>query len=282
MSLPFTNFLEPIYKTIRFHSILSFSSVVLIGAFLAGSSIDKIVWPFIFSIFSTAFGFVINDLSDSELDGLSDDSRNPISTNELSKRKSKSVTLLLLICTLTSMSHLNPQNKTFGLVVIFLYFTYSWIIRAKARPILDVVYHGLCLSLLATIGYTECLPLDFTCLIFISIVFLLSSLSQILQEMRDYNTDRIMIRNTVILLGKRRSLIFSLMLIISTFPLAFLLFQTGAISPKLIFLTPLIYFIIEPIIRALINESYEERMLKEIKERRLILIGILITALIFL
>ena len=75
--------------------------MVLVGAILAGSSIDlEVVWPLIFSAFSAAFGFVVNDLSDAELDSLSDVIRNPVSTNELSKGKSISVALFFLLAQL--------------------------------------------------------------------------------------------------------------------------------------------------------------------------------------
>ena len=251
------------------------------GAILSGASIDsRIIWPLLFSITSAAFGFIVNDISDAELDGLSEDKRNPISTNELSKEKSITVALFSLLSSILSLSYLNPRNQQLGIFIIFLYFTYSWIIRAKARPVLDVVYHGLCLAVLATIGYTEYGPLDVKGIYFVSIVFLLSSLSQVLQEIRDHDTDRTMISTTVTLLGKRRSLMLSLFLIVSTFPFIFLLLFNGIVPYGLLFLTPLAYFIIAPIIRALINEAYEEKMLKEVRERRLILIGILLTALL--
>ena len=105
-------------------------------------------------------------------------------------------------------------------------------------------------------------------------------MSQILQQVRDYETDRTMIMTTVTLLGKRRSLILCLALIISTFPLAILLLLKGVAPFELLILSPLVYFIMAPITRAIINEAYEEKMLREIRERRLIIIGILITALI--
>jgi len=251
------------------------------GAILAGSPFKlEIVWALIFSVFSAAFGFIINDLADAELDSLTDVIRNPVSTNELSKGKSLAVTLFFLLASILSLTFLNPQNQLLGLAIIILYLTYSWIIRAKARPVLDIAYHGFCLALLATIGYTEIGPLDLKCILYVSIIFLLSSMSQILQEIRDYKTDKTMIKTTVILLGKRRSLILCLALIISTFPFVFLLILKGLIPFELLFLTPLTYFIIAPIVRTLLNEAYEEKMLTEIKERRLILIGILITALI--
>ena len=51
------------------------------------------------------------------------------------------------------------------------------------------------------------------------------------------------------MLGKRRSLILCLALIISTFPFVFLLILEGLIPFELLYLTPLTYFIIAPIVK---------------------------------
>ena len=104
--------------------------------------------------------------------------RNPVSTNELSREKSISITLLLLLVSIADLPPLNPRSQLLGLVVVFLYITYSWLVRAKARPILDVVYHDLCLAILAVMGYTEFRSFDVECLLFVSIVFLLSSIAR--------------------------------------------------------------------------------------------------------
>lgn len=234
----------------------------------------------IFSISSAAFGFTVNDLFDAELDEKAGVTRNPVSTGEISRRGSITVALLFLLVSLAALSYLSLQNQLLGLVVLFGYLTYSELVRAKARPILDITYHGLGLAILATMGYTAYAPINLVCLLFASIVFLLSSMSQILQEVRDYETDRAMTVNTVTLMGKRASLILCLALFASTFPLLFLLFQEGAVSPGILILSPLTYLILSPLIRAIISEEYEGRMLREISQRRLILIALLFCALI--
>jgi len=211
-----------------------------------------------FSAFSTAFGFVVNDLSDAELDRSAGVIRNPVSTGELSRGRCISVALLLLLVSLAALSRLSFRNRLLGMVVIFLYFTYSWIVRAKARPMLDVAYHGLCLAILATMGYTEYRPFDVDCLLGVSIVFLLSAMSQVLQEIRDYETDRNMIKTTVTSLGKRRSLVLCLAFLASAFFISLLLLSNEAVF----------------------NEEHVDKMLKEIQEKRLIMIALLLTALI--
>jgi len=141
---------------------------------------------------------------------------------------------------------------------------------------LDVAYHGLCLAILAAMGYTEFRPFDVSCLFLVSMVFLLSVMSQILQEVRDYETDRSMIRTTVTFLGKRRSLIICLALFTSAFSLFLLSLFYGVVPLESLLLSPLTYFIIAPITQAIWNEEYEDRMLREIRERRLIMIALLI------
>lgn len=261
--------------------MLGFTSAALAAVLLSGSFIGfRLVWLIIFSIFSAAFGFVVNDLSDAELDRSAGINRNPVSSGQLSWGSTVIIAIIFLSISLISLTRLSAQNILLGSIVIFIYLTYSWLIRAKSKPILDVVYHGLCLAVLAAMGFTLYKSISFSSIYFAVIVFLLSSMSQILQEIRDYETDKKMISNTVILLGKRRSLILCLSLFLFTLPFLVLLILNGIISPNMLFLSPLTYFIIAPITRALINENYEVKMLNQIKHRRLILITLLIIALI--
>jgi len=89
-----------------------------------------------------------------------------------------------------------------------------------------------------------------------------------------------MVKTTVTLLGKRMSLILCLAFLASAFAIFLLLLFYGVIPLEILLLSPLAYFIIAPIIRAIHNEEYEDRMLREIREKRLILIAILIAVLI--
>jgi 4-hydroxybenzoate polyprenyltransferase len=269
------------YRTMRFSSVLCFTSATFAGAILAGSlSGLGIVWLLLFSASSTTFGFVINDLSDAELDRSAGVLRNSVSTGELSSGKCVLLTLFFLSISLASLTFLSLQNQLLGLVVIFLYFTYSWLVRAKARPVLDILYHGLCLAILATMGYLGYRPFNFACLLIASLVFLLSSTSQILQEIRDYETDVKMVKTTVTLLGKKLSLIICLAFLVFSFAIFILLLFYGVIPLGILLLSPLSYFIVAPFIRTIRNEEYESSMLRKIKETRLILIAILLAFLI--
>lgn len=277
----FTKFLGASYRVIRFSSVLCFTSATFVGAVLADVFIDfGMVWLLMFSAFSTAFGFIINDLSDQKLDRLAGVLRNPVSTGELSLGRCILLALSSLLVSSAALFSLSLQNQLLGLVVIFLYFTYSWLVRAKARPVLDIGYHGLCLAILATMGYTEYRPFDGTCLFLASLVFLLSALSQVLQEVRDYETDKKMVRTTVTLLGKRKSLILCLAFLASAFTIFLLSLFYGVFPLEILLLSPLAYFIIAPVIRAVRNEEYVDRIARDIREKRLILIAILIVALI--
>lgn len=247
---------------------------------MASSIIDsKMVWLLMFSAFSTAFGFVINDLSDAELDRSAGVLRNPFSTGELSNGKGIILAVFLLLVSTMALSSLNLKNQLLGLIVIFLYFTYSWIVRAKARPILDVAYHGFSLAILATIGYAEYRSFNIVSLLLASLVFFLSVISQILQEVRDYETDRRVVRTTAILLGKKKSLILCLAFFTSAIMITIILLFYGTIPFEILLLSPLAYFIMVPIIQAIRNDEHES-MLRKIRERRLIMIAALIVTLI--
>lgn len=280
-----TKFLEAGYRASRFSSVLCFTSATVAGAVLSGSLMDLgMVWLLIFSVFSTTFAFVINDLSDAELDRSAGVLRNPVSTGDLSLRGTISLALSFLLASLAALFSLSFHTSLLGLVTVFLYFTYSWIVRAKARPILDIVYHGSCPALLAIMGYTEYRPFNATCFLLASMVFSLSAVSQILQEVRDYETDGKMIKTTVTLLGKRRSLILCLAFCASAFIIFTLLFFYVVVPYQILLLSPLAYIIIIPIIRAVHNEDYVDRMLREIQEKRLVvnfsIIIVLLAALI--
>lgn len=66
------------------------------------------VWLLMFSAFSTAFGFVVNDLSDAELDRSAGVIRNPVSTGELSSGRCISVALILLFVSLVACARASP------------------------------------------------------------------------------------------------------------------------------------------------------------------------------
>jgi 4-hydroxybenzoate polyprenyltransferase len=270
------------YRTMRFSSVLCFTSATLVGAFLTGSLFDLgIIWLLLFSVSSTSFAFIINDLSDAELDRSAGVLRNSVSTGELSSGRCILLAFFVLSVSLASLSFLSFQNQLLGLVVIFLYFTYSWLVRAKARPMLDILYHGLCLAILATMGYLGYRQFNFICLLLASLVFLLSATSQVLQEVRDYETDIKMVKTTVTLLGKRLSLIICLTFLFFAVAIFSLLLFYAVLPLEILFLSPLTYFIFAPFIRTIRNEDYKDNMLREIKEKRLLLIAILLTFLIF-
>jgi len=269
------------YRAIRFSSVLCFTSATLVGAILTGSRLDLgIIWLLLFSVSSTSFAFIINDLSDAELDRSAGILRNSVSTGELSYGRCILLALSFLLVSLASLPFLNFQNQLIGLLGIFLYFTYSWGLRAKARPILDILYHGLGLAILATMGYLGYSTFNFACLLLASLVFLLSATSQVLQEIRDYETDIKKVKTTVTLLGKRLSLIICLAFLSLASTIFCLLLFYAVLPLEILLLSPLAYFIVAPLIRTIRNEKYQDNMLREIKKARLIFIGALLAFLI--
>jgi 4-hydroxybenzoate polyprenyltransferase len=261
--------------------MLCFTSATVVGAILSSSIVDsRMVWLLMFSAFSAAFGFVVNDLSDAELDRSAGVLRNPFSKGELSRGRGIMLAIFLFLVSMMPLFSLSLKSQLLGLVVIFLYFTYSWILRAKAWPILDIVYHGSWLAILATMGYAEYRSFNVVCLLLASLVFFLSAVSQILQEVRDYETDRKTVRTTVTLLGRKRSLVLCLAFFMSALAIFLLLLFYSVFPFEILLLSPLAYLIVAPIIQAIDNEEYEDVMLKKIRERRLIIIATLIVTLI--
>lgn len=274
-------FLGLSYRIARLPSTLCFTSASLVGSILASMTFDlRIFLALLFSGFSTSFAFIFNDIFDAELDRSAGINRNPVSTGEVSFGRGISLALIFLMASIAIIPFLCYENRFLGLIVIFLYTTYSWLIRAKARPVLDVVYHGLSLAILGMIGYLEYGSFDETCLLFGFLAFFLSATSQLLQEVRDYETDRKMVKTTAIQLGKKASLILCLLFLSFAQAIFFLLLFFEAFPFGILFLSPLAYLIIAPIIRAVRNEGYEKEALEDIGRRRHILILICIIFLI--
>lgn len=261
--------------------MLCFTSTTFVGTILVSPIIDfRIVWLLIFSAFSTAFGFLLNDLSDADLDRSAGVLRNPVSTGKLSRHRGIMIAGILFLVSMASLSYLNSGNQLLGLVVIFLYFTYSFIVRAKARPVLDVLYHGSCLAILTTMGYLEYRSFDFVGLLLASLIFFLSSASQILQEVRDYKSDRRMIRTTATLLGKKASLMLCLAFFSSAFAIFISLLFYGVLPFEILLLSPMVYFYISPAIKSIANGEYEDKKMSRFRDGRLPIIATLITILI--
>lgn len=272
-----------IFELSRFKSTLKFVLATVSGLIIAYPNIDFSVIPLLlFTGFSTAFGFVINDISDVEVDKLAGKARNPIVTGKISETTGTLLASYYLLAALLALHFLSSHNQMLGFTVLFLYYTYSFIVRAKAKPFLDVIYHSVCLAIFPLMAYTQYRPVDNTCLLLAGAIFLLSGMSQLLQEVRDYESDRKIIKTTVILLGKRTALTLCLAFFMSAFT-AFLISPLYGIVPyELLLLSPLAYFIAAPIFKTIRDETHQDNMIKEIKQKTTLIVGVLLATFLML
>ncbi|MDQ1281421.1 MAG: hypothetical protein QG670_2686, partial [Thermoproteota archaeon] len=272
---------KTILERIRLSSILNFSLTTCIGATLSEGIFNyKIISLLIFAGFSTTFGFLLNDFTDRELDKSAGKMRNLFSTGTLQINRGIIIISCLFLVSTASLSSLNPMNKLLGLILLFLYFTYSWIIRAKTRPILDILYHGSCPAILITMGYIENKPDNFAGILLALLVFSLSSISEILQETRDYESDSKKFKTTVIMLGKKNSMILCSILFTFATIISFSLLLWRIIPLETILLSPIVYFYIVPIFKSVTNGKYEKRSVIRLKKGILPLIILLITIIV--
>ena len=275
--------MSAILDLIRFKTTLKFVLTTISGLVLAYPSIDFLaIHLLLFTGFSTAFAFAINDISDVEIDRLVKRVRNPIVAERITRRRSILLSFFFVLVALSALTFLSFHNWLLGLAVIFIYYTYSFVLRAKAKPVLDVVYHSAGLSFFTLMGYVQYKPVDVNCLLLVSSVFFLSGTSEILQEVRDYESDRKVIKTTAILLGKKRALILCLVF----FTMAFTMFLVsplyGVVPCELLLLSPLAYFIVAPIVKTIRDETYLDEMVEKIDKRGPLIVGLLIATFLLL
>ncbi len=274
--------MNAILELIRTKTTMKFILTTMSGLILVYPNIDFIaIYLLLFTGFSTAFGFLINDISDVEVDKLVEKVRNPIVTQKITRRKSILLAFFMFLVSLFTLSFLSFYNQLLGLAVIFIYYTYSFGVRAKAKPILDIIYHSVCLSIFTLMGYTQYKPVDSTCLLLASTVFLLSGMSQILQEIRDFESDKKTIKTTVFFLGKRKALILCLAFFTIAFAIFLLAPLYGIIPYELLLLSPLAYFIVAPIIKTVRDETYQDKMIEQISKRSPLIAGVLFSTFLF-
>ncbi|MDH5687954.1 MAG: UbiA family prenyltransferase, partial [Candidatus Bathyarchaeota archaeon] len=161
--------MSAVLDLIRFKTTLKFVLTTISGLVLAYPNIDFLaIHLLLFTGFSTAFAFAINDVSDVEVDRLVKKIRNPIVTEKITRSRSILLSFFFIVVALLALSFLSFHNWLLGLAVIFIYCTYSFLVRAKAKPVLDVIYHSAGLSFFTLMGYVQYKPVDVNCLLLVS------------------------------------------------------------------------------------------------------------------
>ena len=264
-------------RIVRFHE---YGPLYLVSAlacgFVARFPVDSRILPvLLFVAVSSIFGFVINDIADAELDRKAGKLRNPVSSGDLSVAAAWGLVLVLLGMAIVSIYLLSFLNRFLGFLVIMLFGGYSFGLRAKARPGLDIVFHASWNATYGVMAYSVYRPLDLVGAAFSGMVFLSSMLVELVNQIRDHDSDTGMIRTTVSLVGKKVALKACIVLLFLAFALFVSVVLVGRLPWVLLVFSPFIIFLVGPIIYALRYEQKEQDLMPALVNRGTI-IGLLL------
>lgn len=264
---------HPLRRLIRFEAYgILFILAGLFGALLASSLVNGyLALLVLFIAASSAFGFVINDISDRFLDARSAQPRNPLADGSLSCQTAYVVSALLLALSLACMALLPPSLLWIECSVLFVFITYSFFIEAKNIAGLDLVYHALFPALYGFLGYLLYHPPDLTGLVFFILLGIFGAVGELANEIRDLEKDRYERKNTVVVTGERPAFL----LMMALMGLAFGIIGIFACSiPGYVWLLPFVplgMFLIHPVIKAMNGEGYREGFVDAINFRAIVL-----------
>jgi 4-hydroxybenzoate polyprenyltransferase len=252
-----------VVRIVRFHE---YGPCYLLSAFACGLvakfPVDIRLLPvLLFVAVSSIFGFVINDIADAELDRNAGKLRNPVASGDLSVAAAWGLVVVLLSVTALSIYFLSFLNGLLGILVILLFAGYSSGLRIKGRPGFDVVCHASWNTLYGVMAYSIYRPLDYVAAGLGGILFSLSMLAELINEIRDHDSDKAMIRTTVTLVGKKMALKACVLLLFLVFALFVSIVLVGGLPWVLLVFSPAIIFLIAPIINALRCEQREQDLM---------------------
>ena len=168
----------------------------------------KFITYFLVILFFNFFIFLFNDLKDANYDfhDLKKRKRN-IFLDKKFKKFGFYITVLSSFFIFLIGAYGGYVLLFFGSLLFLLAYNYSSGIRAKNKPFLDLLAHGLWPVLIFITGFIYLkIPLSFKELWFISFSFCLSVIGELFQELRDYNVDlKTNEKTSVVTFGKRFS-----------------------------------------------------------------------------
>jgi len=265
------NDVKSVLSLIRLQDQIFIIMAILIGSFLHSFSLSNISLPLIFFIiFLSSFTFAIDDIADVKIDRLSKKTRNPIVLKQISLSFAKFLSFIFFILTLFT-SFLLPYNLFYlSMFLLFISITYSFFIRAKSNPPLDLVYHGLSPAIIFVMISFLYKSFDLTIFFVSFMVFNIFMLIQLLQEIRDFSSDKKLIKTAAIILGKRNSIKLSIILLF----FVLLIVLTGIIMfvfpiSSLLYL-PLSSLLFIPLMKGLKSKRYESTLLNEFRKNLII------------
>ena len=140
--------------------ILGYFFIPVIGTIAAAGITPGLLVTAVVSFTILAFGFVINNVADMEIDrchaGKCQENKNPLAASHVTLRGSWGLTVLLAVIPLLTAWLCNPPAFFFVSCTLVLFAAYSiHPFRIKERYLLDILTHGIMAgALLFFIGYT--------------------------------------------------------------------------------------------------------------------------------
>jgi 4-hydroxybenzoate polyprenyltransferase len=247
----------------------------LFGAFLGSSTVDiSLLYLVVFIISASAFGFVVNDISDRELDAQTPFPRNPLADGSMSLNFAIFVSAVLLLVTLACMVLLPQKLLWIEVLILIMFVTYSFLIETKNIAGLDLVYHAVLPMLCGMLGYLLYHQFDRMGIIFFSLLAVFGIISELLNEIRDIEKDRNKRRNSVMMIGERSAFKWTIaLMVVALFLCAFLV----TVEMGYIWLLPLFPFgliLIRPVFRAMNDPSYRTKFVDEMNTQTIKVAGI--------
>ncbi len=271
-------------RLIRFEAYgILFVIAGIFGALLAADRFDlSLPVLLIFIAASSAFGFVINDISDMALDARSSKPRNPLADGSMTCRMAKLVSAVLFLITLTCMALLPSSLLMVELAVLFVFITYSFWIEVKNIAGLDLIYHALFPALYGLLGYMLYHPLDLTGVVYVVLLGIFGAVGELGNEIRDLEKDRTERKNTVVIIGERAAFFLTIAFMTCAF---FIIAVFSILEPGFFWLLPFVPFgllLIHPVVKAMKEPEYKMQFVDAINNRAIILAAAMLVVYGFL
>jgi 4-hydroxybenzoate polyprenyltransferase len=265
-------------RLIRFEAYgVLFILAGIFGALLTVMPLDgSLVILLIFIAASSAFGFVINDISDIALDARAEKPRNPLADGSISCRTAKHVSGFFLVISVACMALMPLHLLLIELAVLFVFVTYSFFIETKNIAGLDLVYHALFPALYGLLGYMLYHPPDLTALVFFILLGIFGAVGELANEIRDLEKDRSERKNTVVLVGERPGFYLMMALMITAFAVIGIF---SSIEPGFLWLLPFVplgLILVHPAWKAMNEPGYRQKFVDVINTRAIVLAALIL------
>jgi 4-hydroxybenzoate polyprenyltransferase len=156
------------------------------------------------------FLFASNDYFDKHIDALDEKKnlRNPICNGKVTTKEVWALLITTAIISLGASLFFSLFAFLFTAFTLFVFYFYTAEpLRFKNKVGADVLSHGIFIN---TFPYFFCLIAlwDFSsgAVFLLAVLMMRSAIAQLLQEMRDYDVDKKVEKNTVVTLGKRKAI----------------------------------------------------------------------------